>query len=375
MRKRDIKIDDKILRTLYQSMVCETPSERFKQLSEIVKSKLPGILAIEDDDGDDTPSQLILLKDEDQENLGRLGVRLMVFCNGEGYDIESHRILHVFHALEINYCMFGLSFDRTIPHMSHCEVVVMAVDVCLRQSPPQIEDAVVVLNSANYGLPNDSGEKLTPDENGNRNRAIGELFDLLLNEEEFEQAFDLLKNCFNDDHPIPHASDRLSLLLLKFSESRQIENARDVFQFMENRHEISREALRAYLNCFADEERIFAARNVFNTGCTLGIYPTADLNSPYKLEIPSDLSRVEMLFVLEHHLVLTRTEVLIPKDAILPLPSDLTIKITEVNGSALGIWSGASTAKENMIVVLKKMMNPALQIVDKSNGDSVSHTS
>eukprot|EP00794_Sanderia_malayensis_P005169 gene5169-5821_t len=359
MRKKNVVIDDQILRFIYASLV-EFPSERFEQLSDLVKNELPGQLAIKDDDeNDDTLNSLQLLSDDDQEILGRLGVGLMIHCNGEGLFTESHRILHQLHNLQINYAMFGLSFQQHIPDMTHCEVTVMAIDLCLKQKPAEVEDAYVVLTSTNYGLPVDKDVKLGHGEIQNRRLALIELLELMFNDDEhYERVVEILKRFISEDSLFSYATERLNSLLSKSSETNQVERARDVFQFMETeRCVISYEAYRAYLNCLANAERIIAARHVYNSARLLKIYSVlSDVKDPYRLTIEQDLTKTEMLFVLEDHLTLIR-DVLrrTPPDAILPAPCDLTVVFycNEVTSSIA-----------NMVLVATKIMNPPLVVAN-----------
>ena len=370
-------LDNPILLSIYNSLLDDKPSERFDDLSQLVKSEVPVVHTIneEEEEADRAGSPLIVLQDADQEYLGRLAVQLIFHCVEKDDFVEAYQILHLLHALQINYYYFDESFDENQPNRTQCEITMTAVKVCLRLNERQLNGALEVLRGANYGLPTTTGEILSSDDVVLRRSVLMELTKDLLLTGEFEDAYEVLERLDPEDDTSAASSQEFNSFLLRWSAEDNVENATILFEFITSKElKYDPKAFSEYLNCMARNKQFDRARELFKTGAQIEIYPPQEMTDPYMFELPCSLTRFEMLFMLEEHLKKIRRTVFEGKGEIKPLmkvQSGFQIIFKENYELFETSQEQNRIAKENMAYVLIEMMKPPLKVIETENPDEV----
>ena len=359
-------IDNAILAVIYRSLLCEAPTKRFEHLANVIKGNIPSVQTIDDDDsGTDS---LLLFQEDDQQNLGRLGVRLLFHCIEQDDLCEAFSLLYLLHGLNINYSLYGQAFDGGLSHTT-CAVAMAAVKVCLGQEPPNLDGAMEVLRGASFGVP------LESEDDTERNVLIEKLAKRLLNKEDYDDAFEVINHSDNQRGWSLDASECFNAILLRHSEENNVEDASKVYDFIDRNGIAKRhKAFRAYLNCHARADNIDTARLLFETGREMEVYPSQELSDPYFFELPCNLTQIEMLFMLEEHLRKIRRTVYEGDGNIKPLMrSQTSFKIIFKENYELFETSKEqfAVAKENMIIVLSEMMKPPLRVIETEIPDEV----
>ena len=363
LRRSGVAIGNDVLLELYKTLVVKNRSETFKSFAEIIQQTIPLVQTI----GDEDP--LFLFQDIDQETLGRLGVRLLFCCIDQGDLAEGYRLLYLLHELNINYSLYGLGFDgggnRTV-----CEIAMAAVQVCINKDPPALDGAMEVLRGANFAIP------LESEDDTERKVVLKKLTNDLIEKDEYTDACEVMHHSDNERGWFLNSSEYFNELLLRLSEEGNIERARKVYDFVVENKDIilSHKAFRAYLNCQARKGNTSYAKDLFEKGRDMEVYPSQALTDPYFFELPCNSTQIEMKFMLEEHLRKIRRTVYEGNGTIKPLMgSQSSFKILFKENYELFETSKEqfAIAKENMLVVLSEMMNPPLRIIETENPDEV----
>ena len=372
-----MQLDNSILLSIYNSLLDDKPSERFHDLSQLVKSEVPVVHTIneEDEETDRAGSPLIVLQDEDQEYLGRLAIQLIFHYVEKEDFVEAYQILYSLHALQINYYYFDESFDENKPNRTQCEITMTAVKVCLRLNEPQLNGALEVLRGANYGLPTTTGEILSSDDAVLRRSVLMELTNYLLQRGDFKDAYEVFERLDPEDDTSAASRTKFNSLLSRLSTENDVENATILFEFITSKElEYDHGAFSSYLNCMARNDQFDRARELFKIGAQCEIYPPQEMTDPYMFELPCSLTKFEMLFMLEEHLRKIRRTVFEGKGEIKPLmkvQSGFQIIFKENYELFETSQEQNRIAKENMAHVLIYMMKPPLKIIETENPDEV----
>ena len=364
LRHEEITIDSNVLLEMYKVLV-ENPSETFRQLTDVIRQEVPLVQAI------DVEEPLFLFQDADQETLGRLGVRLLFHCLEQNEYTEGFKLLFILHELNINYSLYGLGFGGE-PNRTTCEITMTAVKICLGRDSPALDGAMQVLRGAEFAIP------LNSEDDSERKAVFTKLSNNLLDQDEYDDAFELISHSSNDRGWSLNASECFNATLLRLSEENSADRAMKVYQYM-GKSDIAKDnkAFRAYLNCHARNGNIVYARELFEIGRNMEIYPSQELSDPYFFELPCNLTQVEMLFMLEEHLRKIKRTVYEGNGSIRPLlGSQSSFKIIFKENYELFETSNEqfAVARENLIVVLSEIVKPPLRIIDTENPDEVCHS-
>ena len=363
LRHEEIAIDNDVLLEMYKVLV-ENPSETFRKLTDVIRQEIPLVQAIDEEES------LFLFQDVDQETLGRLGVRLLFNCLEQNECAEGFNLLFILHELNINYSLYGLGFGGD-PNRTTCEITVAAVKICLGRDSPAWDGAMEVLRGASFAIP------LNSEDDSERKVVFTKLANYLLDQDECDHAFELISHSSNERGWSLTASDCFNATLLRLSEENSADRAMKVYEYMGKNITKDHKAFRAYLNCHARNGNIVYARELFEIGRDMEIYPSQELTDPYFFELPCSLTQVEMLFMLEEHLRKIKRTVYEGNGSIRPLlGSQSSFKIIFKENYELFETSKEqfAIARENLIVVLSEKVKPPLRIIDTENPDEVCHS-
>lgn len=352
MRNDGLQIDKGILHEIYKALVSGDSIDNFESLLKTAKEKIVRVQEIDDDDNSDNE-----FLQEDQEHLGRLGVRLMFYFIEKNEMDKAYSLLLLLHASNIDYFHYGQAFDGGLS-MTISQVAVAAVKICLSNDKP--DEAMTVLTSVDFGTP------LETEDDSERREVLSKLAECLLDKEEYRLAYDLMKNSDNRNGWSLDANYWFNATLLRLSGSNIVDKAVNVYKFIEEyKISLRHDALRAYLSCHAQAGNIDTAREVFLTGCELEVYPSQECSDVYLFECPCHLTSFEMLFMIEKHLLKMRRSPDVGKETIKPLMrSQSSFKIVFKENYELfeSAEEQVAVAKRNMVYVLTELIKPPLKI-------------
>eukprot|EP00795_Rhopilema_esculentum_P012437 gene12437-3104_t len=363
MRESNIAIDDRALHQIYEAIAKNNPVCRLEQLLNSVKEQITGTHLVLEEDNTETDGAPTIFRDEDQQNLGRLAVTLLFELMEKERPSEAFELLFLLHQSQVNYFVFGKSFDEN-PNRTNCQIVMTALKVCLLLSPPQVDDAMTVFRGTDYGRP-----VTTVEDEQERTSVLLKLTEDLLSVGKFDDADEVLNELDIE------LAKYLNNLLLRLSEENNVQRAAKVYQFMDTKKHVSKEprSFRAYLNCLARRSHIAEAKTIFEVGRTLEIYPCQERTDPYFFELPCNLTPIEMLFMLEEHLKRIQKTALYGDGKIKPLMSQTAFKVIFKDNYELfeTPHEQIASAREKMVIVLSEMMKPPLKIVETENPNEV----
>ena len=368
MRDSKVAVGDVILLEIFKALVQDDSINRYEKLVMLVKEKIPQIQAVPEDD--EELEELLILHNEDQENLGRLGVALLFRCIERNEMSEAFSLLNLFHKVNINYSYYGVAFDDNHPDRTKSQIAMAAVKVCLRQCTPNLEGAIEVLRAADFGVPS------TNEDDTERKSLLVQLVDGLLNDEEYEYAYEVVTQSDNRQGWSLDAGCCFNKVLLRLSEGDFAAKAAEVFSLIEKYNiEKDKRSFRAFLNCHARAKNMETARELFEMGRQMEIYPWQERSDPFVFECPCNLTQTEMLFMLEEHLQKAKKRICTDSCSTMKplMEAQNAFRIVFKENYELFETSEEqiATAKENMTFVLAERMKPKLKIVETENPDEV----
>ena len=373
-RIRNKLVNDDMILAVYKHLVDRSkPGTEFDKFVTIVHQKLTERALLSPIDPE--------LQEIDQKAFGRLGVALMHACSVKGNYLEGYNVLHVLHKHGITYATCGEGFGMDVLTRTSSRIAITASSICLNLNPPQVSGALEVLRGSNYALPCKENDRLSSFERSDRADLLNRLVRLLMNREQFDEAYDLLSRTDYVSGLPDGARDFLNELLLLYSQNDLVDKAVDVYMFME-KLQFSREptSFRAVLNCVGRANRTTFARQLFWTGCLNGIYPRTHNNSaPLRMEIPSNLTTFEIQLLVEKHLNGLREH---PRLSLRPNalshtgnrdPLTIIVKSVpeETSKTESELREAVLQTREKVIEVLTENLNPPLAYLDDNLAQEV----
>lgn len=303
--------------------------------------------------------------------IGRLGVRLMKFLTSYQRFNEAYDVLRVLHDKTITYATCGDKFGTSIhtdKNMSTCEIANLCSNLCnIKKS---FEGAAVVLSHCSYGEPAET-EDFDQKEIVERNGIAKKVVEGLIKKDQLDKAWDVFNtiNRKNLTAMSPQVQAKLANdLCCGFCKINDIESAYKVFNFIQARN-ISEQihTTKAYINCLARNNKRLEALQIFKNALINNVYDnTYSTTEPLLMNLPTDLTDIELKFMIENHLNELRSHPTYGQDKF-PLPENSS-QVLQILVSAQENDSPSNNGKmkQQMHIIsniLRQHFNPPLQVI------------
>ena len=302
--------------------------------------------------------------------IGRLGVRLMKYLTSYQRFNEAFNVLRVLHDKAITYATCGAKFGtsrHTDNNMSTCEIANLCSNLCNIQK--SFESAVVVLSHCSYGEPTES-EDIDQKEIVERNGIAKKIVEGLIKINQLKDAWEVFNTINRKDLTAmsPQVQAKLANdLCCGFCKMNYVESAYEVFNFIQARN-ISEQihTTKAYINCLASNNKRLEALQIFKNALANNVYDNTYSNTePLLMNLPTDLTDIELTFMIENHLNELRSHHTYGQDTFnLPDTSSQVLQIL-VSAQENDSPSNAEKIEKQMHAISKilRHFNPPLQVI------------
>ena len=303
--------------------------------------------------------------------IGRLGVRLMKYLTSYQRFNQAYDVLRVLHDKAITYATCGAKFGTSIhtdKNMSTCEIANLCSNLCNIQK--SFESAVVVLSHCSYGEPAET-EDFDKKEIVKRNGITKKVVEGLIKINQLDKAWEVFNTINKKNVTAMSRQVQAKLaneLCCGFCKMDYVESAYEVFNFIQARN-ISEQihTTKAYINCLARNNKRLEALQIFKNALVNNVYDNTYSNTePLTMNLPTDLTHIELTFMIQNHLNELRFHPTYGQDTSnLPDNSNPVLQIL-VSAQENDSPSNTGKIKKQMHIILnilRQQFNPPLQVI------------